>query len=319
MPILLECTCGKKLKVRDELAGKKVKCPACGGVVVVSSSDVTEVIPAPRPSTLPPPLPGGKTGPPRPAAQESDDTPIDEPPFYRECLREFTRGLLVLGADAIWFGRLKDDELEQAKRALDDGEPVEEALNEEAAKSRIEFADIVEVNFNKHHKELQVQVPGAEKNEKENHNFHFDSHEERDDAFKELRRRLGRDWIYKRRDLNAFQAALAPLGTIAVVIAVFAFFVFLAWAFQQPAEGGGPRVIRTTIWGILVMYTVGWLGPIWTGVLGGVIVVGCIVWMIIRMATPPIEITLKPPPKEDDAEEEERPPRKKRRRDEDED
>lgn len=33
MSLLIECACGQKLKVRDEFAGKKVKCPKCGKVV----------------------------------------------------------------------------------------------------------------------------------------------------------------------------------------------------------------------------------------------------------------------------------------------
>src|SRR5262245_15756288 len=30
MPIIAGCKCGKKFKVKDEMAGKPVKCPACG-------------------------------------------------------------------------------------------------------------------------------------------------------------------------------------------------------------------------------------------------------------------------------------------------
>jgi DNA-directed RNA polymerase subunit RPC12/RpoP len=33
--ILVPCACGKKLRIKVELAGRKVKCPACGGVVTV--------------------------------------------------------------------------------------------------------------------------------------------------------------------------------------------------------------------------------------------------------------------------------------------
>lgn len=35
MPIRINCSCGKALNVRDELAGKAVKCPACGKPVKV--------------------------------------------------------------------------------------------------------------------------------------------------------------------------------------------------------------------------------------------------------------------------------------------
>jgi TRAP-type C4-dicarboxylate transport system permease small subunit len=35
MPLLLRCTCGKPLRVRDELAGKKVRCPGCQALLAV--------------------------------------------------------------------------------------------------------------------------------------------------------------------------------------------------------------------------------------------------------------------------------------------
>jgi hypothetical protein len=35
MPINLTCECGKKLAVKEEMAGRKVKCPGCGAVLVV--------------------------------------------------------------------------------------------------------------------------------------------------------------------------------------------------------------------------------------------------------------------------------------------
>lgn len=42
-PIIVPCSCGKKLRIKAELGGKKVKCPACAGVVAV---------PMPRPSAV---------------------------------------------------------------------------------------------------------------------------------------------------------------------------------------------------------------------------------------------------------------------------
>lgn len=35
MPIAFDCTCGKTLRVPDEAAGKRAKCPACGIVGLV--------------------------------------------------------------------------------------------------------------------------------------------------------------------------------------------------------------------------------------------------------------------------------------------
>jgi hypothetical protein len=43
MAISLTCECGKKLAVKDELAGKRVKCPGCGNLLTVPS--LTESVP----------------------------------------------------------------------------------------------------------------------------------------------------------------------------------------------------------------------------------------------------------------------------------
>ncbi|HUN79897.1 MAG TPA: hypothetical protein VMV81_00135 [Phycisphaerae bacterium] len=38
MPIVASCKCGKKFKVKDELAGKAVKCPSCGSGIRIPSA-----------------------------------------------------------------------------------------------------------------------------------------------------------------------------------------------------------------------------------------------------------------------------------------
>src|SRR5438034_10143985 len=35
MPISVTCTCGKRLKAKDEMAGKRARCPACGNSVLI--------------------------------------------------------------------------------------------------------------------------------------------------------------------------------------------------------------------------------------------------------------------------------------------
>jgi hypothetical protein len=73
MPISARCPnkeCGKSLKVKDELAGKKVKCPACASVFVVPAAEpVAAVEPAPvKKKPAPPPPPAKKPAAPAPAA-----------------------------------------------------------------------------------------------------------------------------------------------------------------------------------------------------------------------------------------------------------
>jgi DNA-directed RNA polymerase subunit RPC12/RpoP len=35
MPIALSCRCGRSLRLKDELAGKKIRCPECSSILAV--------------------------------------------------------------------------------------------------------------------------------------------------------------------------------------------------------------------------------------------------------------------------------------------
>ena len=54
MPIPIKCQCGKALKVKDELAGKAVKCPGCGQAIRVGAAPGTK--PAAKPAAAPAPV-----------------------------------------------------------------------------------------------------------------------------------------------------------------------------------------------------------------------------------------------------------------------
>jgi RsiW-degrading membrane proteinase PrsW (M82 family) len=56
MPISFSCTCGKQLKAKDEGAGRRVNCPACGESLVIPAVSV-EPDPPPEPETPPEPAP----------------------------------------------------------------------------------------------------------------------------------------------------------------------------------------------------------------------------------------------------------------------
>ena len=42
MAIPVTCQCGKKYQAKDELAGRQLKCPACGQILVVPQSHSPE-------------------------------------------------------------------------------------------------------------------------------------------------------------------------------------------------------------------------------------------------------------------------------------
>jgi hypothetical protein len=79
MPIAFKCSCGKQLAVKDELAGKAVKCPACAKVIKVPAGKAAAPSAAqPRPASGPVPAKPGQ----RPAApvQKADQKPAPKPP-----------------------------------------------------------------------------------------------------------------------------------------------------------------------------------------------------------------------------------------------
>lgn len=51
MPIRVRCTCGKEYSVKDELAGKKLRCKTCGTVVPVRSPSKSAVAATARPKS----------------------------------------------------------------------------------------------------------------------------------------------------------------------------------------------------------------------------------------------------------------------------
>ncbi len=55
MPIMVPCQCGKQLRVPDEHIGKKIKCPACGALLVATAP--AEPAPAGKPAVIKFPCP----------------------------------------------------------------------------------------------------------------------------------------------------------------------------------------------------------------------------------------------------------------------
>jgi hypothetical protein len=50
MPIEVTCQCGKRIKAKDELAGRRVKCPGCSQPLAIPAPTTAEAAPQSRPS-----------------------------------------------------------------------------------------------------------------------------------------------------------------------------------------------------------------------------------------------------------------------------
>lgn len=87
MSIVVTCSCGKYYRVKDELAGKRIRCPFCAGGVAVPGA-------APPVDRGPPPLPSRRTPAPTRAAAKAPPT---RKPSRWPLLVGGGLGLLVLG------------------------------------------------------------------------------------------------------------------------------------------------------------------------------------------------------------------------------
>jgi hypothetical protein len=133
MPIRFRCDCGQALGVKDELAGRRVRCPACEGVLTVPANEETSGVrpdePEERrsavrsePARRPPPLRDAEDWEgPRRRREEDDDRPrrprsgdVDNYPRPRVRRRveggsgegpmnTILGGAIVMGIAVVWF------------------------------------------------------------------------------------------------------------------------------------------------------------------------------------------------------------------------
>jgi hypothetical protein len=98
MPVQLRCVCGKLLRARDELIGKRVKCPGCGAALLVRAAPQPEEPDGgairQSPSHRPPPRAAAE--PPRPHRRTLGDEPAGRPPHEKRPRPRQDQGNLVL-------------------------------------------------------------------------------------------------------------------------------------------------------------------------------------------------------------------------------
>jgi hypothetical protein len=75
MPIQIKCACGKSLQAKDELAGKKVRCPGCAAILIAPPAQdaIVPAIDAAPPRKTPPPL----------KFEEDEQTAVTEKPTVK--------------------------------------------------------------------------------------------------------------------------------------------------------------------------------------------------------------------------------------------
>ena len=116
MPIPLTCGCGRSLRIKDEFAGRRVKCPGCGEVLAVPLPEVeeegaAEVLLAHSPDDDEPRRSAIRAEPPPEPAPRRDE---EEPPRRRRPRRDGPRDLTrdvrkrapAIAFEEGWFGSI---------------------------------------------------------------------------------------------------------------------------------------------------------------------------------------------------------------------
>lgn len=108
MPIKVRCTCGTELQVRDEHAGKSIKCPKCGAVLKAepgAGAVTPAAAPAKNPAKPPAPPPGDDSqedavtsspGSKRRRRDEDDDAPRRQKPKSKAWIIWLVLGITVV-------------------------------------------------------------------------------------------------------------------------------------------------------------------------------------------------------------------------------
>jgi len=255
MSILLSCRCGKKLRVKDDLAGKKVKCPGCAAIV-------------PVPKAAPPDTAEEEPIEPEPAPQPKKETGsarTEETCAFWVSPHALGGQIVALSDEALYIADFTGKEMKQSEKALAAGDAVEEVLAE--AGTIIPLDSMSKVESNLHHRFIDVSWKAEGATEVTETNMMCADKDIRDDIMKNLHERLG--WKREVIEFSRLKASWPPL----VVIGLFGFitFCFVMVALGHDKDGGGGKVVRTNWIGAIFVWVFNTLGPVGVSVIGGTV------------------------------------------------
>jgi hypothetical protein len=304
MPILVSCKCGKKLRLKDELAGKRVKCPGCGQCLAVPAGEEPPVLEEVEPveeRVSPPPAARGPRPAPRPAPEErspdgSDDAG-DEGPDRRSRGADsptpywvHSNDLLAISDDTVYLTTLDAKQRRRVQEDLQAGRPAGEVL--EGAETVIALDTITKVEGNLYHTFFDIKYKEPDAKEESETTIHCADERGRDEILRALRDRLGPDWERQVKEYTRLRASLEPL----IVIGFFGFLTFcfyMAGAHPEADKSGG-KVVRTNWLGAIFVWVYNVLGPWGVVSIGGLVVALGVAWLVARVIKPPLMLTLTP-------------------------
>jgi hypothetical protein len=272
MPVVVRCSCGKSLQVRDELVGKRLACPACGAEVTATAPAGITAEPPP-PSSLPPTLP------PTAAA------PL---PALGEVLGVWIHGNLMSGENitvltehALCTGWVPVPQLKEAKRQLAAGAPVRQILGQSLRVIPVATLQAVQLS----NKAATLALGFFDGQRRAQHTIQYCTPTQRW-VFDALCQRLGSGWREQSEPASAWSAVGLPLTVIGFLL----FFDLFAFAAALQAEGGSPHASGRTNVGGTIARSIGSIGCLIIAVL---LLLAGVAWIIYAVLNrPPAVVTI---------------------------
>lgn len=154
----------------------------------------------------------------------------------------------------------------------------------------IPLGAITKVRANRHSDAMNVYYTADGKARMAN--VGFASSAVRDEAFSALQAQLGPASTTTVSSFTPLRAMVAPLISLAIV----SFIVFVAYQSALELAAGAEARIRgrAALLKLLFVGLLNLLGPTGVLILGGLVLLGLVVWLFKRVKTPPIMLTLTP-------------------------
>jgi len=195
--------------------------------------------------------------------------------------------LLVVSDDAVYVSNPDKEKVAGIASKIREGTPVNSVVPDADA---IRYAAVSSVKANRFRDDLNIYHQQAGKTRMRNITFKDAAH--RDTALQALERRLAPRFTKAEVQYGVVRAALVPLLTTAA-LAALTYVSYMAAGGVAAGEavdihGRARAQKRMFAWALEI------LGPTGVAVVGGLIVLGCIGWLVVRVKKPPLMVTLTP-------------------------
>ena len=195
--------------------------------------------------------------------------------------------LLVVSDDAVYVSNHDKEKVAGIASKIREGTPVNSVVPDADA---IRYAAVSSVKANRFRDDLNIYHQQAGKTRMRNITFKDAAH--RDTALQALERRLAPRFTKAEVQYGVVRAALVPLLTTAA-LAALTYVSYMAAGGVAAGEavdihGRARAQKRMFAWALEI------LGPTGVAVVGGLIVLGCIGWLVVRVKKPPLMVTLTP-------------------------